>query len=319
MKTVTRVAFVLGLVTLTLLVLRNDAGAIFGLLSHAGWLLFCLIPLHCIVLGLDVRGWQLLILERSQLYSLFAIACVREAVNRLLPVANIGGELVGARLLVRCGVRYPAAISSIIVETILNLLAQVLFLLLGVICLLHLSEHCALTTAIIVGATGVATIALVCFWSLRRGVFFTLLGRLGARLAGSRPTYLTAANMLPKLDSSTRELTADHLRLTRSLCWQLCGLISGSAETWVILRWLGQPLGAEAAVALESVTLAARSIFFIAPAGLGVQEAGLIGLGSLLGLCREVALALSLAKRGRELAFGLPVLVAWQLTGRCSK
>ncbi|MFZ0498249.1 MAG: hypothetical protein WAU49_02615 [Steroidobacteraceae bacterium] len=46
-------------------------------------------------------------------------------------------------------------------------------------------------------------------------------------------------------------------------------------------------------------------------AGLGVQEASLIGFGALLGVNAELALALSLAKRMREILFGVPALLSW--------
>jgi hypothetical protein len=48
------------------------------------------------------------------------------------------------------------------------------------------------------------------------------------------------------------------------------------------------------------------------PSALGVQEAGLIGAGMLVGLAPDAALALSLAKRMREVLFGLPWLLTWQ-------
>ena len=48
---------------------------------------------------------------------------------------------------------------------------------------------------------------------------------------------------------------------------------------------------------------------FIVPAGMGVQEAGLIAFGALLGVSGPAAVALSLAKRMREILFGLPALL----------
>jgi hypothetical protein len=63
---------------------------------------------------------------------------------------------------------------------------------------------------------------------------------------------------------------------------------------------------------LESLTQAAKSVFFMVPAALGVQEAGLMGVGLLLGLGPDMALALSLAKRLREVLFGVPALLVWQ-------
>src|SRR5882757_2108535 len=137
MKIFARVAFVLGLVALCVLVIRNDVQSITNLLRQAGWWLLCLIPLHCVPLGLDVMGWRVLLLERSKFATLFVIASIREAINRLLPVANVGGEVVGARLLVRYGVSYPVAVSSILVETMLNILSQVLVLIIGLACLFH--------------------------------------------------------------------------------------------------------------------------------------------------------------------------------------
>lgn len=312
MKIFSRIAFVLGLVALTVLVLRNDVQSIASLLRQAGWLLLCLIPLHCVPLGLDVMGWRILVLERSEFSSLFVIASIREAINRLLPVANVGGEVVGARLLVRRGVSYATAVSSILVETMLNILSQIVFLTLGLACLLHTTDRFELTGAIILTLAGAAMIVLVQFWILRSGAFFRLLHRLAARMLGASRRYAAALGALTQVDSTTRELTCAHGRLVRSIAWQVGGMISGCAETWCVLRWLGHPLSLEGAVALESLTLAARSFFFIAPAGLGVQEAGLIGVGSLLGVGSDVALALSLAKRAREILFGLPALAAWQ-------
>jgi putative membrane protein len=312
MKIFTRVAFVLGLVAFCVLVIRNDIQAIAGLLRQAGWLLLCLVPLHCVPLGLDVLGWRVLILERSRFATLFVIAAIREAINRLLPVANVGGEVVGARLLVLRGISYPAAVGSILVETTLNILSQILFLTLGLACLFHTTDRFELTGALMLAVAGAVTIALLLLWILRSGAFFRLIHRLAARMLGASRKYAAALGALTQVDSTTRELTAAHGRLVKSIAWQVSGMISGCAETWLVLRWLGHPLSLEGAVALESITLAARSFFFIAPAGLGVQEAGLMGVGSLLGLGTDVAIALSLAKRAREILFGLPALAAWQ-------
>jgi putative membrane protein len=312
MKIFTRVAFVLGLVALTVLVVRNDIQSIINLLGQAGWLLLCLLPLHCVPLALDVMGWRILVLGRSDFATLFVIAAIREAINRLLPVANVGGEVVGARLLVRCGVSYPAAVSSILVETMLNILSQILFLTFGLACLLHTTDHFELTGAVVMAVASASTIVLLLFWVLRSGAFFRLLHNLAVRTLGASPKYAAALGALGQVDSTTRELTLAHARLAKSIAWQVCGLVSGSVETWLVLRWLAHPVSAEGAVALEALTLAARSFFFIAPAGLGVQEAGLIGVGSLLGLGSDVAIAVSLAKRAREILFGLPALAAWQ-------
>ena len=49
------------------------------------------------------------------------------------------------------------------------------------------------------------------------------------------------------------------------------------------------------------------------PSGLGVQEGAYALLGPLFGLPADAALALSLLKRARDLAIGIPLLLGWQV------
>ena len=48
------------------------------------------------------------------------------------------------------------------------------------------------------------------------------------------------------------------------------------------------------------------------PGALGVQEGGFIVICRAFGLAPEVAIALSLVKRLREVVLGVPALIAWQ-------
>ena len=51
---------------------------------------------------------------------------------------------------------------------------------------------------------------------------------------------------------------------------------------------------------------------FLVPGALGAQEGGFLLVGTLLSLPAEGALALALTRRVRELAFGIPGILAWQ-------
>jgi uncharacterized membrane protein YbhN (UPF0104 family) len=87
----------------------------------------------------------------------------------------------------------------------------------------------------------------------------------------------------------------------------------GSIEVWLVLHLMGQPVGLSEALILESLGHAIRSAVFVVPGALGFQEGGYMVLGALFGLPPQVGLALSLAKRVRELLLGIPALVLWQL------
>jgi hypothetical protein len=93
---------------------------------------------------------------------------------------------------------------------------------------------------------------------------------------------------------------------------QLAALASASLEIWLAMRWFGHPTGLLPAFILESATQAVRHLAFFVPAALGVQEAGLVVFGHLLGISPEMALAVSIAKRMREILCGLPYLATWQ-------
>ena len=49
------------------------------------------------------------------------------------------------------------------------------------------------------------------------------------------------------------------------------------------------------------------------PMAAGVQEGGYLLVGAAFGLPPDQALALSLLKRGRDLALGVPALLGWQV------
>ncbi len=312
MKIAIRVALILGLGVIILLIAREGAQAILSLLSRAGWVLFLLVPLHALPLLLDVLGWRALIAGRSRLTALFFIACIREAVNRLLPLGSVGGELVGIRLLAQQGFDGTMAAASVIVELAVTLATQYLFVVLGVVCLLRLTDAMRLSGGLLLGLCASLLLLALFIALLRNGAIFGRIERVAQRLLGLNTQASSVLFQGSRLDAAIRELFAAHGRLARTLLWQFAGLVVGCAETWLALRWLGHPVGFAAALALESLTQAARHLFFLVPAGLGVQEAGLIGVGHVLGIGTDVAIALSLAKRMREILFGLPALVAWQ-------
>ncbi len=309
MRTAVRIALFAGLALLIGLIV-HEGGSIVRPLMRAGWVLLWLVPLHVLPLLLDSRGWQALIERRVPAGLLLWIATVREAVNRLLPVANIGGELVGIRLLTATGIEGVQAAASVTTETLLTLFSQYLFVALGVTCLLRLTHTVHLASGALIGLGASLPVIVLLGILLRYGSVFERLEKTAVRLLGEETlSFLNGKSA--SLDAAIRRLIAQRLRLLQTLSWQLIGMISGTIETWLALRWLGHPVGFGAALALESLTQAARNFIFLVPAGLGVQEATLVGVGHLLGIDGDLALALSLAKRMREILFGTPALLSW--------
>jgi hypothetical protein len=51
---------------------------------------------------------------------------------------------------------------------------------------------------------------------------------------------------------------------------------------------------------------------FLVPNGLGVQEVAYATIAPLFGIGAEIGLAISVLRRAREIAVGLPILLLWQ-------
>ena len=62
---------------------------------------------------------------------------------------------------------------------------------------------------------------------------------------------------------------------------------------------------------MESLSAAVGSAAFLIPGALGVKEGGIMVIGNFIGISPEVALALALVKRVRELLIGIPGLITW--------
>jgi uncharacterized membrane protein YbhN (UPF0104 family) len=96
----------------------------------------------------------------------------------------------------------------------------------------------------------------------------------------------------------------------------LVGWFVGTGEVYLIALFLGAPVSWLDALLLESLGQAIRGAGFAIPGALGVQEGGYLLLAPIVGLQPGTAIALSLAKRTRELLLGLPGLLYLRLSSR---
>jgi putative membrane protein len=234
-----------------------------------------------------------------------------ESVNCLLPVAQVGGDLVRARLLNQVGVPGPLAGATVIVDIMAGMLTLVIFAAVGTVLLLLQfgAAHAALELSAGVALLGV--ILMASYLGLRGGSLYKF-ARMSERLASGRQ-WEAIIGGAAALDRQMTALCRDQRAFTIACAWRLLGWVVGAAEVWLALCYLGHPVSVAEALILESLGQTIRSAAFVIPGALGVQETGLILLGSIVGVPAETALALSLIKRVRELALGIPGLLMWQI------
>jgi len=301
------VGALVGVALLVLLAVRVDLAAMVHVLTLAGWPLLWLLPFRVFYFLPYALGWGILLRgveggSRAGLGYLFWVATVREAVDRLLPVASVGGGVIGVRLLRWRGLPVAQVGASIIVEILLTLFAMYLFFVMGVLLLFQggesFHEHYRLLLALVV----TLPVPLGTAWLLRYGSRF-LIGLVGEN---------SLSEGVASLDRAIRATLSRHRALLVTGFLQFCGLLSGSFEIWFVLRLFRHPVDWRAAIVVESLTQAVRHIAFVIPAGLGVQEAALVVFGRTFGIDAELALAVSMAKRVREVLLGVVSLLSWQ-------
>jgi len=303
----------LGLALLITLFVSTDFTAMLQAVGLGGWMLLWLVPYRALFFFLYALGWFNLLRpydpeRHAGLGYLFWVTTVRDAIDRLLPVASLGGSVAAVRLLRWRGLAVAPVSATVIVEILLTLIVSYLFTAVGLLVLSDLSstgqEYRRLLVAFLISLPVPAVTALL----LRYGSIFKRLQSLLRPLVGESALSEAAA----LLDHELRACLRRGWALLVAGCLQFAALASGSFEIWFALRLFGHPVSASVAVVLESVTQAIRHVAFIVPAGLGVQEAGLVLFGHALGISSELALAVSMAKRMREVLCGLPSLVSWQ-------
>lgn len=305
-----------GLLGLIALVVHQGAADVARVLAQAGWPLLILLPLHALPLLLDAQGWRTLLhaalpAQRAPpLTFLWWVASVREAVNRLLPTASVGGELVGIRL-ARLRLNDTSAIAaSIVTEVMVTMFSYYVFTVLGVLALLSAMQGAKHGWAIIVGLLLSLAGPILFALALHHGALFARLHGLIHHVFGE--TQIGTAADGARLDEHIRALVRKPGVLLRAMGWQVSGLLIGTAEVWLALELLGHPVSLWQALFIEALTQATRQMAFFVPAGLGVQEAVVLMLGEMLGIGPDISLSLALVKRARELLFGVPALLSWQ-------
>jgi putative membrane protein len=287
-------------------------GAVTTALATAGWGLALVALFHLVPLSLDAAAISVLFGRRHPAEQREALLArwVGESVNSLLPAGQIGGPVMMVRRLSQRGMRMRDAAAAITVSTTLQAVAQILFAVSGILLFcLHTADGAPRNLGIGAAiATAVLSSIIALFYvAQRRGLFGRTL-RVVSKVFGKRD-WSGLTSRADSIDVAVKALYRERRKAAASFALSLAGWFVGTLEVWLALRFLGHPVGWVDALLLESVGQAIRGAAFAIPGSLGVQEGGYLLLAPLVGLPPEAALALSLAKRAREILLGLPGLL----------
>lgn len=312
MKIASYIGLVIGLVIMTALVVSEGVMDIADLLTSTGWVLLLVPAIWFPTVLMNARCWQLLFrADRAPtFFQAFYAQWMGRAVNTLLPVASIGGEVVKARVLVLWGIDAKHAAASAVVDKTVQVITVIVWGVAGVSLLAMMALDNQLVISALIGmallGAGVAGFLVV----QRAGIF-----GIAAKSAHKVIKTDFVGGLVEKadeVDRIVRELYRNRVRLTAAVSWRLAALILQSGEVWLAAYLLGYPISIVEALMLKSLSSTLSDAAFVVPNSYGVQEGAFVLLGGLIGLSAEVSLAISLAIRIRELIIDVPGLVFWQ-------
>lgn len=311
MKLLRWMALGLGIAALIILIIGNGVHHLAAVLARGGFKLLLVPVVMLVPLVIDAKGWQVLLREPLPWRSFVYARWIGESVNSLLPVAQVGGLFVKAYLLGKRGMEPVLAMASAIVAVTLSVVSLLAFIALSLALMTVRDPHTDILLPLAVG-TSLFCLPVYLFYRLQRSGMNVLPSRLRV--------YASAIMSFTGLENNAGALSA-HLagiyrnpgKLGKSFLLQFSGWLIGSFEVWLIVHLLGGTISVVDALILEGLGQAVRNMVFFIPGALGVQEGAYLLVGSALGLTPTLALSISLVKRFRELALGLPGLVIWQI------
>jgi putative membrane protein len=259
-----------------------------------------------ITTAMGVAWWRL---RRVGAWWIFVWArLLRDAGSEILPLSQVGGSMLGARAVILQGIGAALAAATVIADATMEFCAQIAFVAVGVVTLTALLHDTASARPILVGLA-IAMAAAAAFIAVqRRGA--DMLAQAASKFLSSRRSATLAATA--SVQAELRDIYRVKL-VWPSFALHLTAWLLTAVEAWLALRLMGARIDFATVLTLESLLYATRSLAFLVPSGVGIQEGAYVMIGAALGLTPDLALGLSVLKRGRDLVLGIPALLSWHI------
>lgn len=302
-----------GIGLFTVLLIREGVGQVGSAIARTGWGLVGLSLYHLAQTLSDAAGWSALFPRefRISLGKSFFLQWIGESINNLLPMGRVGGDVVMTRFAAIWGAPLKIGIGAMIVDITIGVAIKVILIVAACIMLIATTgRHELIQPALVTVVSG--TLAALGFYGVQRLGMFRWSAILASRITKS-PELNALVEGGESFDQAISLIYARRSGVAGCFFFWVLSWVLASGEIWLALLALGVHTTFTTGLILESAVRAIQGAAFLVPGAFGVQEGGYILLGGLLGIPGEIALALSLLRRMRELALGIPALISWQI------
>ncbi|MDF7674526.1 lysylphosphatidylglycerol synthase domain-containing protein [Acetobacteraceae bacterium ESL0709] len=315
----------IGILLFAFLTAKAGIGPIKTALAKVGFSgFFILVALQLLInlgLGLSWKGsvpemsWRRLTIARF----------VRDAAGSCLPFSQLGGMIAGLKATIPTPptvdgqnsspkIGWAESIAANIVDITCETLAQIIFILLALLCLLGHQEAGQFIFPLIIGLVLLSAGIGGFIWTQQRSG--NILKKIGLFLsrhiaAGWEESF---HNHTDSFQTALEKLWDNPRHIACGAFLHLVLWLSSAVVTWTALYFLGVSVTIFDAIAIEGVVCGMMTVGFLVPGSLGVQEGAYMALGLVFGISTDISFSLSLLRRGRDIVIGVPVLLLWQLS-----
>lgn len=306
----------LGVALFAYLVADMGAGTILAQVSRFGWWFAVICLLNAAWFLFQALAWRTIQREHLRgvrLARLLELKFISDALNTLLPTANLGGE--AARLhLSRNFLTRKQALAGILVDKTVEYGAGIPFMALGFLAAWAggFFPKPLLLPALLCLAISLAGVLIFAAFQLK----------------GMHPVLAALSRVAPPLrraiaerERQIRRLGLQLVRLYRvprrrtlaAWSWHFLARLSGVLETYLIMRVLGWPVGFGHALFITAMVAGINTVFFLMPGQWGIAEGSHLFILHSLGYPPLLGLSMGVIKRVRKLAFaaaGVPLYYA---------
>jgi glycosyltransferase 2 family protein len=330
---------VLGIVLVARVLWGVDFSHVAALLRSRGLALVAVLLPFLMGMAVDTAAWRLILLRLGRVVQygrLLRLRIASEALFLTVPGGSVAAEVAKPLLLsARTGVPLPDATASVFIKKLFYVAAHACYiaaaLVLGHRAVTQMASALGAGSAVTRAFPVLAAITLTCQIGIVIGlaVLWVRAGLGGRFLAGVRRLKLrrigawieARTEAVMRFESSGRTFFRPGARAALPVALLLfCQWVTETGETFLILRLLGVDAAFTSVMAFEALNSFLRSILFLLPAGLGVQDAGQMLFVRAIGTpeAATVGAALVLCKRAKDAVWGLAGYTLMSLRGRAA-
>ncbi|MEO1628091.1 MAG: flippase-like domain-containing protein [Bacteroidota bacterium] len=317
-KILQTIFFLLGMAVFVYLVYELGWDALVESVGQVGWYW---LPILLLALGWQAchtLAWHEVLSffgHRIAFSKLFKLKMIAEAINMVLPSANLGGDTARASM-IRSDVPLSGGIPSVMIDKTLDYISKMVFNILGFgIAIFYIEIPSSWFWGCVIYLSFIFVFYVLLVWLQIRGLSGWLL-TLTRLIPPLRKALEKRRDQLQLLDGNLREAyTKGSRRLVVAGLWHSLGRAMGMVEIWLVMWLLGAPTTFVEVFFVAAVVNVVNGVFFLIPGQWGVAEGAQAMLVQLLGYGTAIGLSLGIIRRIRRLlltAVGLLILLFYQ-------